>query len=527
MKLLNGETNSINPLTCLDYPDPDVIRAGDVYYMITTTMHFMPGGEILRSYDLVHWEHAAFVYETLEDLPSHRLEDGKGIYGKGMWAASLRHHEGKFYACFAANDTHTTYLFTAESIEGPWKKKTIEGFYHDCSLLFDDGRVFIAYGNTEIKITELNANLDGPKKGGLDRVAVRETGNKILGYEGSHFYKINGRYYLFFIHSLPDRWRRVAACFSADSIDGEFTGGDVLDDDCGYCGQGVAQGGIVQTPDGKWFGIFFQDRGAVGRIPMLVPMHWSDGLPVFGEDGKIPEDFPVVSTRNKYEYQSLTGSDDFRFDNGRGNQSQTLKSRWQWNHSPDNELWRLEKEGNLVIRSGKVCRNVTQARNTLTQRALFPGCSVSVLVDGSKMKDGDYAGLAAFQGVYGLIALVREGNDFSIRMLHRETSDPGMMKLPDDNEYGKETDRINLQSDVLMTLGGPVVRLRMDFDFTDMKDTVEFFADIDGWKRIGKPHKLYFKLDHFCGCRIALFLFSTKEAGGEVRFSDFRYSLPS
>jgi beta-xylosidase len=512
--------NKINPLTCLDYPDPDVIRVGDVYYMITTTMHFMPGGEVLRSYDLISWEHAAFVYETLEDLPSHRLEDGKGIYGKGMWAASLRHHEGRFYACFAANDTQKTYLFTADTINGPWKRKTIEGFYHDCSLLFDEGRVFIAYGNIEIKITELDADLNGPKKGGLNRVVVRETGNKFLGYEGTHFYKINGRYYLFFIHSLPDQWRRVVACFRADSIGGEFTGSDVLNDDCGYCGQGVAQGGIVETPEGKWFGIFFQDRGAVGRIPMLVPMQWKESLPVFGDNGKIPEKFNVTSSRENYEYKPLIGSDDFR---PSSNQSQGLKSRWQWNHSPDNELWRLESEGALVLKTGKVCRNVTQARNVLTQRALFPKCSVSVLVDGSSMKDGDYAGLAAFQGVYGLIALVRENNDFSVRTLHRENSDMSMMKLADDNDYGKETARGDLNSEVLMNIPGPAIRLRMDFDFTEMKDTVDFFADIGGWKKIGESHKLYFKLDHFCGCRIALFLFSTKEAGGEVSFRDFRY----
>jgi len=498
--------NPINPLTCLDYPDPDVIRVGDVYYMISTTMHFMPGGEILRSYDLVHWEHSAYVYETLEDLPSHRLEDDEGIYGKGMWAGSLRYHEGTFYACFVANDTHTTYLFTANSIEGTWERKTIEGFYHDCSLLFDDGRVFIAYGNTEIKITELDADLTGPKTGGLDRVVVKETGNRMLGYEGAHFYKINERYYLFFIHSLPDRWRRVVACFSADSIDGEFTGGDILDDDCGFCGQGVAQGGIVDTPDGRWFGIFFQDRGAVGRIPILVPMIWQNGLPVFGEKGKVPEVFPVGTTREQYDYRPLTGSDDFR---------SRLKPWWQWNHSPDDERWHLEAEGALVLKSGKVCSNITQARNVLTQRALFPRCSASVLVDGSKMKDGDYAGLAAFQSTYGLVALVREENGFSVRMVHREAKDASMMKLPNDEQPGTETAHLNLP--------GPVIRLRMDFDFTEMKDTVEFFANIDGWQRIGTPHKLYFKLDHFCGCRIALFLYSTQQSGGEVRFTDFRY----
>jgi len=77
-----GQDNEINPLTGLDYPDPDVIRVGDLYYMVTTTMHFMPGCEILRSYDLVNWEHAAFVYDRLDSTPAQRLEHGKNIYGK-------------------------------------------------------------------------------------------------------------------------------------------------------------------------------------------------------------------------------------------------------------------------------------------------------------------------------------------------------------------------------------------------------------------------------------------------------------
>ena len=66
-----------NPIIPLDYPDPDVIRVEDTYYMVTTTMHFMPGCEILRSYDLLHWEHAAFVYERLDSTAGQRLAEGK------------------------------------------------------------------------------------------------------------------------------------------------------------------------------------------------------------------------------------------------------------------------------------------------------------------------------------------------------------------------------------------------------------------------------------------------------------------
>ena len=238
----------VNPILKLDYPDPDVIRVGEIYYMVTTTMHFMPGGEILRSYDLVNWEHAAFVYDRLDSTPAQRLEQDQNIYGKGMWAASLRFHGGMFYVCFAANDTGKTYLYTAESIAGPWKKRCIEGFYHDCSLLFDEEKVYIAYGNKEIYITQLNEDLSAPLPGGLHRLAVCDTGHPGLGYEGTHFYKINQKYYLFLIHSLRDRWMRTEACFVADSIDGEFVGGDVLIDDRGYCNQGVA-------PAGDWYAV--------------------------------------------------------------------------------------------------------------------------------------------------------------------------------------------------------------------------------------------------------------------------------
>ncbi len=103
---------------------------------------------------------------------------------------------------------------------------------------------------------------------------VSDEGNDRLGYEGTHLYKINGKYYLFFIHSLREKWRRVESCFVADSLEGEFTGRDVFNEDLGYCGQGVAQGAVVDTPEGKWYAILYQDRSASGRMPVLIPVSW-------------------------------------------------------------------------------------------------------------------------------------------------------------------------------------------------------------------------------------------------------------
>lgn len=507
---------NINPITKLDYPDPDVIRVEDTYYMVSTTMHFMPGGEILRSYDLVNWEHAAYVYDKLDGTEAQKLTEAQNIYGKGMWAASIRYHKGTFYVCFVANDTGKTYLYTASDIEGPWKESTIEGFYHDCSLLFDeDDKVYIAYGNKYIHLLELKSDLSGPKENGLNRVVVRDEGHPGLGYEGTHFYKINGKYYLFFIHSLRNEWKRVEACFVADSLEGEFAGGDVLNDDMGYCNQGVAQGGIVDTPDGKWFAVLFQDRGAVGRIPVLLPVTWEKDYPVFGVNGKVPEEFEITDLKPGYCYKPLVQGDDFK----ESGNSFGFKECWQFNHEPDMSLVsRNLTEGTVAITTDKLCKNVTQARNTLTQRMLFPECAGEVTVDGTALKDGDYAGLCALQGCYGMVALTRKDGKLYVVMMNRSADNNSLQGMPADAEEGILQEMIEADS--------AFVRFRVKADFAQMKDEACFFYDMGrGFRQIGVTQKLYFKMDHFTGCRIGLFVYSTKETGGRAVFSDFVYDV--
>ncbi len=514
----------LNPLTCLDYPDPDVIRVDDTYYMISTTMHFCPGGEILRSYDLVNWEHLTYVYDTLDSTPGQCLEGQEHIYGKGMWAATIRYHKGTFYVCFVANDTGKTYLYTASDICGPWKKSTIEGFFHDCSLLFDeDDRVYLAYGNTNIRIVELKADLSAPLEGGFNKIVVSDAGHPGLGYEGTHFYKINGKYYLFFIHSLRDQWKRVEACFVADSLEDEFKGGDILNDDMGYCNQGVAQGGIVDTPKGEWYGILFQDRGAVGRIPVLVPMHWENDYPVFGENGKVPENFLVESNKPGHVYEALVQSDDFK---GTGGAKEYgcfgLKSVWQFNHEPELKLTSRDKDNGVwKVTTGKLCQDVTQAKNTITQRMLYPGCTGEVLVSGKDLKDGDFAGLCALQGCYGLVALTRKEGKLYLTMRSREADNASLQALGKDAPTETEWEYISWDSDE--------VKLRAEVDFTNMKDEVTFYykenAQHAEWKQIGNAHKLYFKMDHFTGCRFGLFVYATEEVGGSAEFKEFEYRL--
>lgn len=518
-----------NPITALDYPDPDVIRVGDTYYMVSTTMHFMPGCEILRSYNLVDWEHAAYVYETLDVTPKMTLENGQNAYGQGMWAATLRYHKGMFYICFVANDTRKTYLFMAEDICGPWVKKEIKGFYHDCSLLFDENdKVYIAYGNKDIYITQLKEDLSEPLEGGLHRLVVSDTGNNRLGYEGTHFYKINGRYYLFFIHSLKEEWKRVEACFSSDSLDGEFVGGDVLNDDMGYCNQGVAQGGIVDTPEGNWYAVLFQDRGAVGRIPILLPVTWEGAQPVFGREGKVPKSFSIPEGKPDYEYEKLTGSDDFKQDFTGSITEQIrhygcfgLKSFWQFNHIPDMSLVSVDGEkGILSIRTDTLSSSVTQTKNILTQRMQFPKCSGAVTVNAADIKEGDYAGLCALQGCFGMVAVTKRDGKYFVVMQSKVAEDASLQASGKENMAGQEWEAV--------AVSDTTIRLKIQVDFAEQRDEAAFFCFTEGeWRKIGITHKLYFKMDHFTGCRFGLLMQATKETGGVAAFSDFVYeTLP-
>ena len=517
---------SINPIIPMDYPDPDIIRVDDTYYMVSTTMYFFPGCEILRSYDLLHWEHAGFVYDRLDSTDRQTLSGKENAYGNGMWAASLRYHDGLFYIVFVANDTHKTYLYTAKDVNGPWKKSEMEGFFHDNSLFFDDdGKVYIVYGNREIYLTELSKELTSPQENGLHRLVVKDSDDAYLGYEGSHMYKIDGKYYIFFIHIPKSTAKRTESCFVSDSLTGEFVGCDVFDDDNGFFNSGIAQGGIVQDPSGKWYSIMFQDSGAVGRIPYLVPISFegnnssalrAGNIPVFGDNGKLPANIETQDLRPGYEYAPLYGSDDFKGDG----ENFGFKSFWQFNHEPDLSLISNDKAaGTVTITTGKISTNLVQARNTLTQRTIMPSCSAEVTLDGHDLGEGDYAGLCALQSSYGFIGLTRKDGALKLVVCSREITEPGIWGNRKDDEAPEELASITLADTETITL-------RADVDFTQMKDTAQFSYKTDddaSFCNLGPEKKLFFKLDHFTGARFGLFVYSTKAVGGSATFSAFKY----
>ena len=342
-----------NPIIFADVPDLSMIRVGDTYYMSSTTMHMSPGLPIMSSKDLVNWKLVTYCYDTLVSNDEMNLNNGKFTYGRGSWASSIRYHKGTYYVTTFSATSGKTHVYTTKNIEkGPWKSTSFKPSLHDHSLFFDDdGRVYMIYAAGKLRLVELNADLSGIKPGTTEQVIIENAsapaGNNInLQAEGSQLFKINGKYYLFNI-TWPRGGMRTVVIHRADKITGPWEGRLGLQD------QGVAQGGLIEDTKGNWYAYLFQDHGAVGRIPYLVPVKWVDGWPVLGVDGKVPVTLNLPASKGLIP--ALVASDEF----SRKSSDRPLPLVWQWNHNPDNKLWSLtERKGFLRLKTGRVDTSV-------------------------------------------------------------------------------------------------------------------------------------------------------------------------
>jgi len=483
-----------NPVVWADVPDPDVIRVGDYFYMVSTTMHLMPGAPVMRSRDLVNWETVSYLFDELHETPKYDMEEGT-VYGRGQWATSIRYHDGKFYALFSPNDVpYRSFVYTTDDPAKGWTLHSRMKHFHDASLFFDDdGRVYVFYGTGQL--TELEADLSGVKEGGVDMtLQVRDEEEKGL-LEGSRVIKHDGKYYLLMI-SWPNGGKRRQLCYRADKITGPYEKKVILCDNFAgfpYVGQGT----IVDDAKGNWYGVIFQDRGGVGRVLTLSPCHWIDGWPMLGdEDGRVPETMEVPVKGGPVI--PLVVGDEFDGDK--------LKMEWQWNHNPVDEAWTLkEHKGFLRLKTNKVVSNLYEARNTLTQRMEGPECSGSLALEVGGMKDGDRAGLAAFNGHSGILTVEKEGKDLFLVMSEEVVSLTDKEKKVTGVER-KECARVKLPRT-------KKVYLRVDADFRLKRDIAEFYYGMDGkdWTKIGSDFKMRFDYRKlFMGTKFGIFNYATK-----------------
>jgi beta-xylosidase len=266
----------------------------------------------------------------------------------------------------------------------------------------------------------------------------------------------------------------------------------------------------------------FQDRGGVGRVLTISPVRWIDGWPQLGdEDGKVP-----TTMRTYRSGQPKTGivlPDDFS--------SEKLGLHWQWNHNPVDAAWSLtERSGFLRLKTSRVVPNLYLAPNTLTQRMEGPTCSGYIVMDLSKMKDGDCAGLAAFNGDSGVLTIKKQGKKLVLEMSEQKVSLTDREKAVTKVEE-KVIETVDLTKKVSSKL--PKVYLKLTGDFRPGQrggtDAANFFYSLDGqtWTQIGSQnYRMIFDYRRFfMGSKFGIFNYATKKAGGYVDVDEFCYEV--
>lgn len=521
----NGNGTYSNPLFYGEFEDPDMIRVGDDYYLVGTTMHMNPALEILHSKDLVNWELAGYCMERLDFRPAFRLEGGN-IYGRGIWAPCIRYHKGTFYIFSNVNGVGLQ-VFRSKSIKGPWERNQLPG-RHDLSVLFDDdlNKIFMISsagnrgpdGSTTYPIEELTPDLRAFDTTAPKRQMVIPRGTR-MG-EGHHLYKINGKYYD--ISAIPGGPvdQMVAR---ADSIDGPWevtymvrnesmgvTGVAPARAQANDRGLWIHQGGMCDTPAGEWWCVIMSDHGSAGRMVSLVPVTWAEGYPLIGLPGnlrKAPNTWIKPDTGFTQEPKPTYVWDE-NFDRGK------LNPLWQWNHVPDDRKWSLtEKPGALRLHSLPAA-NFFNARNTVCQRPPGPECVITVELHTAGMVAGDAAGLGLVSTPYAWIGVVKSAAGATLQM--------GTGRAPGRGPPGGDPASLTNAPTVSPIAPPRHLWLRVHCNFDNDQATFSWSGDGKLFTPLGSPFTMTFQLTTFQGVRPGLFHYNTSgQPGGYADFDNY------
>jgi beta-xylosidase len=516
----NGDGTYTNPLFYDEFSDPDMIRVGDDYYLTGTTMHAMPGLPVLRSRDLVNWEFVSYACDRLDLGPEFRLEEGKNVYGQGIWAPCIRHHNGVFHI-FANVNRHKTQHFQATNAVGPWTHSEMRVSLHDLSVLFDDdGKSYAVWGYQEIHLAELTNSLEDIVPG-TDRVIIPHGSG--VG-EGSHFLKVDGAYYLFFAVYDPTLYM---VCARSNQLDGPYevttisanealgasygnrlAPGSLRDgvfqvlkpDAARISKMALHQGAIVDTPTGEWWGYSMMDHNSVGRLTCLSPITWSNGWPYFGLPGNLGRS-PITWAKPNIGAASDPSAlyercDDFS--------SHALKPVWQWNHCPVDSAWSLSERHGALRLYTLPADDLWNAKNSLTQRAIGPESTATVEVNVAGLVGGDCAGLGLLNVPFASMALTKEDQQLSIRLF---------------NQLSGQTEIHEIDRSLIW------LRVACDFD----REVARFSYSEDGnaFRDIGDGFDMIYQGATFQGVRYALFAYNTSGmSGGFADFANFVVEEP-
>ncbi len=536
-----------NPIVYADLPDPTIVRVGDDYYMVSTTMHFCPSNVVLHSKDMVGWEIIGHVYKDgIGNCPaasmeqcnvssvngfyhSHTYDDvlnvnQDDIYSEGSWASSLAYHDGWFYCLWNITQDNMSYISRTQDPAGDWEIiSECNPIFYDSSLFFDDdGTAYICRAHDE-KIYRLDSNLDLNTAEAIydfssDRGIYTDT-------EGYHLYKLNGYYFIGMVEMID--YVNSYIELRSENIDGPYVPRLALsgkvEDDAGntYTAGGISQGRIIDSSDTdstKYYGFLVADNGPLGRTPVIADLTFTPrGMPILGNEGKSVS-YEMEAPVLKYGYVSETvvaKSDDFT--------SSTLDPVWEWNHNPDNDCWSLTANpGCLRLTAGHVATDFFHARNTITQRTQGKICQGDVAINVSNMNDGDRAGIGMLQYRAGVVGVKKEDGKYYFYM-EKGIQNYGKVDVSDLNDgdyFGAMKEYEAVEFDLP---DDGIVRLRVEPDFNTGAAKF-YYEDGELWRSIGESMTMTYDLYNFVGNRFAIFNYATQTAGGYVDVDEFTFA---
>ena len=503
-----------NPVLDADYSDPDVCRVGDDYYMTSSSFACIPALQILHSKDMVNWRIIGTAIERL--LPEERFSQMQ--HGNGVWAPSIRYHQGEFYIYYGDPDTGI-YMVKSKDPAGKWDTpvlvKAAKGIIDTCPLWDEDGNAYIVHGYAGSRaglksiLGLIRMTPDGTRAIGESRIIFDgHIGNATI--EGPKFYKRDGWYYIFApAGGVPTGWQTV---LRSKNIWGPYEWKIVMAQGNTNI-NGPHQGAWVDTPDGKedWF-FHFQDKEAYGRVVHLQPMKWVDGWPVIGVDkdgdgcGSPVYSYKKPNVGKTYSIETPAESDEF--------DSLELGLQWQWQANPK-PIWYFCDGGNSLLRLYSYYTenqvNLWDVPNLLLQK--FPTEDFTVTTKVSFAPSSKYTGERT-----GLVVM---GADYAV--LAMENRADGLILVQNvcrkADKKGKEEENASVK------LSDNTLFLRVKVNKDSEKEAIcSFSYSVDGKKFISLGENFTAKPGKWIGAKVGLFITRPKAVndGGWVDIDWFR-----
>lgn len=420
-----------NPVLHADYSDPDVCAVGEDYFLTASSFNCTPGLPILHSKDLVNWKIVNYALKKVEPVEYYN----EARHGKGVWAPSIRFHEGMYYIYWGDPDFGIFMVKTRDPY-GEWDKPVLvkagKGMIDPCPLWDDDGRVYLAHAwagsrakfNSVLTVCELNK--EGTKVIS-DPVLVFD-GNDGVNHtvEGAKFYKRNGFYYLFApAGGVVSGWQLV---MRSKNVYGPYEARIVMAQGKTDI-NGPHQGGWVDTPAGESWFLHFQDKGAYGRVLHLNPMKWVNDWPVIGVDrdgdgcGDPVSRYRKPKTDKTYPIETPVESDEF--------DTRKLGLQWEWHANYQDVFGFTTNMGYARIYGHELSshfKNFWEVPNLLMQKFPAEEFTATAKLKVSAKDDGQLSGLIVMGWDYSWIGVEKQGEKFLLKQAICKDAEQGNLE---------------------------------------------------------------------------------------------------